>query len=176
LSLDRFLIRWQGEAFRHLPDVATVNFFDFSRAGQGAGNRWNDQGQPTLYLAGDLAIAMGEWTRHMQVDRGLPATSVRPRRVYQVAVSLDAVLDLRDPAVWQTIALDDAPTCFLDPGKAQATARYIRTMTTAQGLLVPSIVFLDDLTRWNLVLFLDRLPAPPAWLRIVDQSRLLQVP
>lgn len=176
MSLAPFLTHWQGEAFRHLPDVSAIDCFDLTRAGQGSRNRWNDQGQPTLYLAGDLALAMAEWTRHLQMDRGLPATAVRPRRVFQVALSLDAVLDLRHPAVWQAIALEDAPRCFLDLDKAQATARYVRATSQAQALLVPSGAFLDDLTRWNLIVFLDRLPPPRSWMTVVDQSRLLRMP
>jgi len=37
------------------------------------------------------------------------------------------------------------------------TARFLRLTTSAEGLLVPSVAFLDDPSRWNLVLFLDKL-------------------
>jgi hypothetical protein len=42
---------------------------------------------------------------------------------------------------------------------ARATARFLRLTTSAEGLLVPSVAFLDDPSRWNRVLFLDKLPA-----------------
>jgi hypothetical protein len=48
---------------------------------------------------------------------------------------------------------------FFDRGVARATARFLRLTTSAEGLLVPSVAFLDDLSRRDLVLFLDKLPA-----------------
>jgi hypothetical protein len=33
----------------------------------------------------------------------------------------------------------------------------LRRTTSAEGLLVPSVAFLDDASRWNLVLFLEKL-------------------
>lgn len=41
---------------------------------------------------------------------------------------------------------------------ARATANFVRRTSTAEGLIVPSMAFLDDPVRWNLVLFLERLP------------------
>jgi hypothetical protein len=41
---------------------------------------------------------------------------------------------------------------------ARTTATLVRATTSANAILVPSIAFLDDLTRWNLVVFLDTLP------------------
>lgn len=48
---------------------------------------------------------------------------------------------------------------FLDAGVARATATFIRRTTSAEAILVPSMAYLDDLTRWNLVLFLEKLPS-----------------
>jgi hypothetical protein len=47
---------------------------------------------------------------------------------------------------------------FLNPEVARATATFIRHTTSVEALLVPSVAFLDDPTRWNLVLFLEKVP------------------
>lgn len=50
-----------------------------------------------------------------------------------------------------------------------ASVARIRGELSAQAMLVPWIAFLDDLTRWNLVIFLDKLPAnPPDWIHRVE--------
>jgi hypothetical protein len=52
-----------------------------------------------------------------------------------------------------------------DRGIARYAAARIRNETDAQAMLVPSIAFLDDLTRWNLVVFLEKLPTDSAsWI------------
>jgi hypothetical protein len=78
--------------------------------------------------------------------------------VYEVAVQLEAVLDLRDGQVRSAIGLHGGARRFLDRAIARATAHFLRRTSSAEALLVPSMAFLDDPSGWNLVLFLDKLP------------------
>jgi hypothetical protein len=159
MVLSAHLERWSGDALRHIPAGARLDVLDFRFAGRGSDNRWNQAGQPTLYLAGDDGVLIAEWGRHFAVDRtpGLKQQTVE-RTVYRFSLTLDAVLDLRKEAVWRELSLEGAPTCFLDIPLARATANFIRVTTGAQALLVPSVGFLDKLDRWCLVLFLEKLP------------------
>ena len=159
MSLSAHLQRWSGDALRHIPAGARYDVLDFRYAGRGNENRWNDHGQPTLYLAGDDGVLIAEWGRHFAVNRtpGLQQKT-QEREVFRLTLALDAVLDLRDAAVWQDLSLTDAPHCFLDLPTARATANFIRQSTKAQGLIVPSAAFLDDLDRWCLVVFLEKFP------------------
>ncbi len=155
-----FLHPWRGTAIRHIPAHSRFDVLDTRFAGLAADNRWNEAGEPTLYLAGDLAVALAEYARHLRDDVGISGTPlIHERAVYQIDVRVDAVLDLRDPQIRSAIGLRGGARRFLDRGAARATARFLRLTTSAEGLLVPSVAFLDDLSRWNLVLFLDKLPA-----------------
>ena len=150
---------WSGTALRHIPAGSRLDVLDTRFAGLAVDNRWNEAGEPTFYLAGDLGVALAEYARHLREDVGLQGTPVHERAVYQIAVELEAVLDLRDPRVRSAIGLHGGLRRFLDRAVARATAHFVRRTTPAQGLLVPSVAFLDDPSRWNLVLFLDKLPA-----------------
>lgn len=77
----------------------------------------------------------------------------------EMARMLERVLDLCAPDVWELLALADAPRCFLDKTIARATAHYARYGLGVQAIRVPSVAFLDDLTRWCLVVFLEGAPA-----------------
>jgi hypothetical protein len=83
------------------------------------------------------------------------------RSVFHLELSLDHVLDVRSDDVWNALSLDNAPSCFTDIQVARATANFVRRTTEAQALLVPSMGFLDDLERWCLVAFLEKLPPDP---------------
>lgn len=48
--LQSFIQPWLGYAVRHIPN-GSYDVYDFSRAGLAVDNRWNVQGEPTLYLA-----------------------------------------------------------------------------------------------------------------------------
>ena len=97
-----------------------------------------------------------------------PATVTRT--VYRLELVVDRLLDLRDPRLWQALSLSNAPFYFTDRAVARATARFLRYTTQAQGLLVPSVAFLDQPDRWVLALFLEKLPADPrAFIPVVDE-------
>ena len=160
MALEPFLRPWVGQALRHIPADSSHDVLDFRLAGQSVLNRWNQPGEPTLYLASDRAVVLAEFARHFDENRapGLIARAVE-RSVFRFDLVLDALLDLRDPQLQQELSLRDAPARFLDRAVTRATAEYLRRTTPAQALLVPSIAFLDDPARWLLVLFLDKLPA-----------------
>jgi RES domain-containing protein len=141
---------------------------DFRRAGRNALNRWNESSDPTLYLAGDEGVLIAEWGRHFAVNRtpALQAATVE-RTAYRLSLEVGRVLDLRSPDVWRLLSLADAPGCFTNRSIARAAATFVRRTTAAQALLVPSIVFLDQLDRWCLVLFLEKLPAQSEFITAV---------
>jgi RES domain-containing protein len=163
LPFDALVLPWTGDTFRHIPAGARYDILDFRRAGAATSNRWNAKGEPTLYLAGDRGVAIAEFARHLAADRP-PAvfSGVVRRRLYRLRVRLDLVLDLRHRDVWDALSLHDAPRCFLDRPFARATAQFLRVTSSVQAMRVPSMAFLDDLDRWNLIVFLEKLPADPA--------------
>jgi RES domain-containing protein len=170
---------WSGYAVRHIPDTPdkTYDIYNFSYCDRSNENRWNVAGEPTLYLAKEKDVALAEYARHFKVDRtpGLAAKTYR-RKVYRFQVQLDRVLDLGQPEVWAELSLMAAPTCFKDKSVARATAQFIRYTTQAQAILVPSVAFLDDLTQWCLVLFLEKLvPNPRTFLPSVRQDGYFQI-
>ncbi len=104
-------------------------------------------------------MAIAELARHLDTNRDRTlAPALVERRLYDITVAIDAALDLRDPRVTGILSLQDAPTCFLDLAIARATATFLRATTPARALIVPSVAFLDDPTRWIAVLFLEKLP------------------
>jgi RES domain-containing protein len=159
-SLADHIRPWQGTAHRHIPADAGYDIRDLRFAGRRSSGRWHWQGQPTLYLASDAAVAIGEFARHLAVERGGRATPAR-RAVYELGVRLERTVDLRSAAVLRLIGRDDAPDCWLDARIARAVATLFRDALSVQALLVPSVVHLDDPARFNVVCFLENLPETP---------------
>jgi RES domain-containing protein len=167
---------WSGEAFRHLPDGSPFGVLDFRFASLAANNRWNFQGEPTLYLAGDYGVALAEFARHLTTNRSLKPSLSHRRRVYRLAVRLDASISLCEPGVWAALSLKEAPQAFSDTKFARATAKFLRDTTPAQGLFVPSLGFMDQPDRWNLVIFLEKLqPDPSLHLTVIDDKGTFDV-
>jgi RES domain-containing protein len=105
------------------------------------GNRWSRPGEPTIYLAGDPAMALAELARHLPLGQASP-----PAWVWTVEVNLAAVLDLRsEDAAW-----------VVDAERCRDIASDLRHRG-AQGLIVPSVAFLDRPDRANLVIFAERI-------------------
>lgn len=168
MTPDAFLKPWTGTACRHISDGATYDILDFRLAGQGKNNRWNVYDEPTLYLASDHRVAIAEFARHFEEDTAQRMR--RPevighravaRRIYDLNGRIEHTLDLRDPALCAALLLDNAPYCFLDREVARATAQFLRRMTSAQAILVPSMALFDQSDRYTIVLFLDKLPTEP---------------
>lgn len=54
------------ESFRNGPQGEPENDpLDSSFSTMSDDNRWNRRGEPSLYLAGDVGVAAGEWARHV---------------------------------------------------------------------------------------------------------------
>lgn len=151
---------WAGTAYRHIPADRAHDVRDLRFAGRRGGGRWHWEGQPTLYLASDPAVAVGEFARHLALDRGGSLVPAR-RAIYELGVRLERTIDLRDPEVLRLIGRDDAPQCWLDPRIARAVATFFRDSLEIQALLVPSVANLDARDRFNLVCFLENLPEDP---------------
>ncbi len=170
MAADKRVIPWIGAAYRHIRADTGRLPLGLSLAGSFARNRWNTPGEPTLYLAGDPGVMVAEWGRQMSsaIDPDAPTRAIA-REVFRFHLRLDEVIDVRDPDVAASLGRTDAPSCFLDREIARSVSRYLRESTTSQALLVPSIAFLNDLARWNLVIFLDKLSADPAeWIHRVE--------
>ena len=162
MPLGTHLKRWSGSAWRHIPAGAHLDVLDFRYAGRGADNRWNEPGHPTLYLAGDEGVLIAEWGRHFAIYRTPQLQSMTVERIpYTLEVSIGFLLDLRDTDVCDSFSLTDAPLCFANIAVARATAQLVRGTTEAQALLAPPMEFVDDLDRWCLVVFLEKLPSDP---------------
>jgi RES domain-containing protein len=153
--LAAYLHPWSGTGFRHIPAGSRFDVLDTRFAALATDNRWNLPGEPTFYLAGDRGVALAEYARHLREDVGSSDTS---RALYVVELAVENVLDLRDARVRRAISLGGGPRRFLDRSVARATAEFLRHATPAEALIVPSMAFLDDPSRWNLVLFLEKLP------------------
>ena len=158
--LEPFIQPWSGYAVRHIPESAT-DVFDFRYAARAADNRWNTQGNPTLYLASEKDVALAEWARHLNVDRSVSLINAQRRRVFRLQVRLDFCLNLCNREVWQVWSLNNAPDSFKDKKYSRAIADFIRQTTRVQGIIVPSVAFLDDLSKWCLVIFLEKLVENP---------------
>jgi hypothetical protein len=163
LALDQFIGPWSGFGYRHLPAASPFSPTDFRFAGKSSDNRWKEAGKPTLYVASDTGVAVAEFARHIARDyqQSLLAPPLK-RRMYRLQFQLESVLDFCTPAAWSTLdGLTDAPFCFLDKELARTIASYVRVATPATAMRVPSVAFLDDLTRWSLVVFLEKVPSDP---------------
>ena len=126
------------------------------------GNRWSRPGEPTIYLGSDEAVALAEFARHLERDSPVMAG------LWTVDVQLDCVVDLRR-SVRSNAALAEDPRWLLDRERCRSVAASFRARGV-QGLIVPSVAFLDQREHWNLVVFADRLESLE---RLIDQPRPL---
>ena len=113
-------------------------------------NRWSRPGEPTIYLAGDPGVALAELGRHWAEQEGKIA-------VWSGDLSLGAAADLRDPRVCAALDLPDDPTWVVDDERCRSVASRLRSDEGLDGLIVPSVAFIDDPDRWNAVVFAERL-------------------
>jgi RES domain-containing protein len=159
LSLIGLIKSWDGYAIRHIPDIANNNVYDFSYCALSRNNRWNVQGEPTLYLAKDKGVAAGEFARHFSDNRSQALTKkIQRRQIWRFTVKLNRTLNLCDLKVCSALSLSDAPYCFRDKRVAGSTANFLRSSLKVDAIFVPSMVFIDDLSKWCLVIFLENLP------------------
>ena len=119
------------------------------------GNRWNDRGQPTVYLTGDPGLTLIEAGRHIggSADGGIDGV------VWALRVEVADILDLRRADVCKALGLDE-PYWFLDRVGCQGLVGALRGTGACAGILTQSAGLPDVPDRWNLVLFADRLSRP----------------
>lgn len=111
-------------------------------------NRWNDEGEPTIYVSGDPGLALIESGRH-------PEDLRRTSQLLRVDLRLRAALDLRHPAVRIELELPAGDWWVLDRDRTRAVAKQVRSSGACDGMLVPSAGALDQDERWNAVVFAD---------------------
>jgi hypothetical protein len=157
--LDDLIQPWTGAACRHIPDGSSFGVLDMRFAARARDNRWNRQSEPTLYVAGDYGVLIAEFARHLSEHRAAGiGRAMLGRRIYDVELTLARTLDLRDPRLVAALSLSNAPACFLDREVARATADFLRRTTAAEALILPSMAFLDQPSRWVMAIFLEKLP------------------
>jgi RES domain-containing protein len=161
VSLEGFLVPLNGIGYRHIPQSSPFGILDFRFCGIRSDGRWHYQWQPTLYLAGEQGIAITEWGRHFDEERA----GVEPieRAIHSLELSLEVILDLRDPKVRIQLNSDQHGDLF-DATKTRAIANLIRSTTLAQGIIVPPLGCLDKPEMWNLVVFLERFQLRPTFV------------
>jgi RES domain-containing protein len=157
MALDSLLRTWTGIGLRHIPTGASRGILDDTHAARSRRNRWNEAGTPTFYFASDIAVVVTEFGRHIQTELPDGEAERQARDVWKVPISLDRLIDFRDPAASASIGLSKIDDWIGDIDRTQATARYARQHADLQGLLVPSMGFLDDPAKWNAVVYLDRI-------------------
>ena len=101
-----------------------------------------------MYLALAPDVVIGEWSRHVAPDQ--------PMTAWRLTLGDLRVVDLRRPAVAEALFLPEEPTWILDRGRTQSLAAMIRGGLPVDGLIVPSVAFLDRPEAANLVIWLDR--------------------
>lgn len=115
-------------------------------------NRWNDEGQPTIYLSSDAGLALIESGRH-------PEDLKSRSNLLRVDLRLRRALDLRRPGVRAELELPAGDWWVLDRERTRTIAARLREEGAFDGLLVPSAGALDQEQRWNAVVFADHATA-----------------
>jgi RES domain-containing protein len=124
--------------------------FDVSELVTSDGNRWSLTAQPTLYLASDPGVALAETGRHW-------GRTIGDIALWSVRVTLDAVADLRRRDQWSSLTIPADPCWMLDRERCRGIASRLRADGDADGLIVPSAALLDDPSRYDIVVFVERL-------------------
>ena len=131
-------------------------------------NRWNVQGEPTIYVSGDPGLALVECGRH-------PADLEPCVRLFEIDLRIPRAIDLRDAAVRAELSLPADLHWILHRDRTQEVGRSLRRSRRCDGLIVPSAGALDGPDRYNVVVFADdpaRVPELVAGLRAVGELRL----
>jgi RES domain-containing protein len=163
LTIAEYIKPWSGYAYRHIPDIASSDVRDFSYCAFSKSNRWNSKGEPTLYLAKDKSVVVGEFSRHFSEDRSPKlVTQMHRRQIWKLSVKLSKTIDLCNLKACKALSLDDPPHCFSNIQIAGSTATFLRNTLKIEAIFVPSMVFMDDLSKWCLGVFLENLPEDSA--------------
>jgi RES domain-containing protein len=133
-------------------------------------NRWSVQGEPTIYLSGDPALALVESGRHPDdLEEGM--------RLIEVDVRIPLAVDLRRPDVRQALSLPEDLEWVLARERTREVAQSLRHSGMCDAVLVPSAGAPDQPERFNLVVFADdrtRVARIVADLRVVGEVTVLE--
>lgn len=149
--LEDFVEPFGGRVYCHVPTSVPFEVRRLARPDDGR-DRWGTPGERTIYLAGDPAVALAEYARNR--DPGAPGEESRIIGLRLRAVS---VLDLRRSSVAVAAGVPPASRRVGDREIARRVSRQVRAGVQCDGLLVPSMAFLDRTDRFNVVLFVERL-------------------
>lgn len=146
----------ETEAFCYGPLVDRLDPRDLASSERA--QRWSDAGAPTVYLASDIGVALAEWGRHVPVrsDRDDSA-------LWCVPVRLRRAVDLRPGRGFEagsgphrSDGFARRDQCwYMDQETTRDLAARLRYEDGLDGLVVPSVAFLDDPSRGNIVVFVD---------------------
>jgi RES domain-containing protein len=157
-------LRGQGWVCRaiDLPQTSTLDLISDKP------NRWNAEGEPTIYVSGDPGLALVESGRHpSDLEDGL--------RMFDMQLDLPRTVDLRDGRVRGALSLPDDLQWILDQERTRELGRSLRRSGDYDALIVPSAGALDTPERYNVVVFADdraRIPELVAELRPAGELRL----
>jgi len=167
MVLRRLLAPWSGDLLRHRPKGSTRSVIDDRHLGEADANRWSVRGLRAYYFALDVGIVAAEHARHIALDLPAGHSERIAREVFRVHVALDRTLDLTDPRVVAAMGAEPIDRWILDVRRTQAASSYLLAHVPGlQGLIVPSVAFLDDHARTNIVVFRDA----------IDRSVVFSVP
>ena len=147
----------------------TRNYAADDLSGAGAAKhpgRWNDDGQPVLYTAPSVAIAVLETASHIN-DAGLPLNRYLvqievPDRVWADRTVLDVA---KLPVAWAAIPAGRA--------SIQAGAEWLRGMRTAV-LQVPSVIVPEEIAALINPLHADAKMLSAKIVRLFEYNRLFR--
>ena len=138
-------------------------------------NRWNIEGEPTVYLSGDPGLALVELGRHPDDLEGRI-------RLFEVDLRVPLVVDLRDREARLALSLPEDLDWVLDREETRRVAQSLRRSGVCDALIVPSAGSLDQPDRFNIVVLADqrsRIPGMVTNLRVIgtvsieiDQSKM----
>jgi len=138
-------------------------------------NRWSARGIRAYYFASDVGLVAAEHARHIAIDVPGGHADRIERSVFRVSVALESVLDLTDTAVVAAMGARSVNSWILDLAATQVAASYlIAQVNGLQGLIVPSVAFLDHHDRFNVVVYRDAMdPVAAFGTRIHEIDMLL---
>jgi RES domain-containing protein len=155
---------WSGEMLRHRPSASTRSVLDDEYLGQTTTSRWNRLGTRAYYFAPDIGVIVAEYGRHIAVDLPEGHSERLARAVFRVPIRLERILDLTDAATLVAMGAKPIDEWILALPATQSAASYLlEQVPDLQGLLVPSVAFLDHRERANLVVYRDRLDLATAF-------------
>ena len=115
---------WISRAAR-LPDPSPLDLISDKP------NRWNAEGEPTIYVSSDPGLALLESGRHpSDLEDGL--------RLFTMELHIPKALDLRDGRVREALSLSDDYHWILDRELTVELGGSLRRAGTNDALIVPS--------------------------------------